>query len=968
MTEFLELDNNNLEELAVEPFRNLTFLRTLILSGNRISSVSPEIFQYLPNLKILELRDNRLTSIPVGLKQLTTLEKLDLRTNRIDFITEKDIHEISHIRTVDLSRNEIRIWPRIKSNFIASNLTVLDLAGNGLETLEPGSFQIFRKLQHLRLSRNKIEFVDRNVFGDSLKVLDLSRNRIRRISSLNFASQTEMETLLLSRNVIESIEAGAFHGIANLQLLNLSSNRLVHVSEGLFGLTNLTKLDLSLNNFWTVTEKMWTYVENLQWLSLSNNQIVELKPYAFRPLGRLLYLSLAKNKLKNVNKKSLLGLKSLKELNVSGNELAVCVEEGTILQNTSLITLKKLDFSSNLINTIPSNAFSGFRNLESIDLQDNPIATIYRGAFDPLNLKELKISTSDLICDCRMQWFSHWLVSSGLDTASITTKCDYPISTRQKDIRLIDSTELVCSNRTPQAKIIMEPKPLIVAQNGKDVRIHCKGYGASPIQIQWKVFENERERFLEEDNELKISQNHTVDEQTRENEYVFSELLLQNVTILDEAEYQCIVKNKLGTTYSNHAYLKIHDVPTFIIQPPKEMAVVVGGTVSFPCKAVGIPEPTLGFQKDGISVFDAVREKRVFVPNAGDLLYLLRVNPKDEGNYTCTAQNEAGQTSVSTILRVYEGGFSNLLTDSIVKIGSPLILFCRGTVSESFIIRWLVNDTEIYPDNELGISFKGDNNEMLVVNHASDNNSGRYRCQLRVTNNEILLIEQSADVFIDPSPNTDDVAMKFKHINTTLPPITTIEILETTTTTTTTVVIPTKPMILTTKPPKTTPTMVKSTEARENNGYEKVTKIKPTDIDAPKESPWYKGIYVKLTSIYDTMSAFGLILLVFGCTVILTAIAGVIMFIVYHSSRLCFRKCTECCDGKSYELTEEEIRSSKKSPIRRNGVPEPKKLLECEQCDHPIIHVPIRIRSGNSTTTTNVSNISTPSCEREELV
>lgn len=147
-------------------------------------------------------------------------------------------------------------------------------------------------------------------------------------------------------------------------------------------------------------------------------------------------------------------------------------------------------------------------------------------------------------------------------------------------------------------------------------------------------------------------------EQTRENEYVFSELLLQNVTILDEAEYQCIVKNKLGTTYSNHAYLKIHDVPTFIIQPPKEMAVVVGGTVSFPCKAVGIPEPTLGFQKDGISVFDAVREKRVFVPNAGDLLYLLRVNPKDEGNYTCTAQNEAGQTSVSTILRVY--GKSNL--------------------------------------------------------------------------------------------------------------------------------------------------------------------------------------------------------------------------------------------------------------------------------------------------------------------
>ena len=74
---------------------------------------------------------------------------------------------------------------------------------------------------------------------------------------------------------------------------------------------------------------------------------------------------------------------------MSSNELAVCVEDGSVLQNTSLNTLKKLDFSANLIATIPANAFQGFKNLQSLDLLDNPIATIFSGAFDSLRLQEL---------------------------------------------------------------------------------------------------------------------------------------------------------------------------------------------------------------------------------------------------------------------------------------------------------------------------------------------------------------------------------------------------------------------------------------------------------------------------------------------------------------------------------------------------------------------------------------------------
>ena len=57
----------------------------------------------------------------------------------------------------------------------------------------------------------------------------------------------------------------------------------------------------------------------------------------------------------------------------------------------------------------------------------------------------------------------------------------------------------------------MQPLPLVIAQNGRDVRLHCKGYGAAPLHIQWKIFENDIDRTLEEDLSLRIYVNHTMD-------------------------------------------------------------------------------------------------------------------------------------------------------------------------------------------------------------------------------------------------------------------------------------------------------------------------------------------------------------------------------------------------------------------------------------------------------------------------
>jgi hypothetical protein len=224
---------------------------------------------------------------------------------------------------------------------------------------------------------------------------------------------------------------------------------------------------------------------------------------------------------------------------------------------------------------------------------------------------------------------------------------------------------------------------------------------------------------------------------------------LRNVTVTDQAEYQCVVKNRHGSAYSIHSTLEIHDLPQFITIPPKDIAALSGDTIWIPCKAAGIPEPVISYQKDREHMFNAAKEKRVYVADKSDGLYLLRVNKNDEGIYSCIATNDAGQTSASTRLMVFETGFTNTLLNTTAEEGSPLILFCRGSVSIPFNIHWYINGTRIKPnDNSYGITFKGASNEMLVAASSNLFNTGYYRCELRVTEKELLLQAQSSYIKI----------------------------------------------------------------------------------------------------------------------------------------------------------------------------------------------------------------------------
>lgn len=140
-----------------------------------------------------------------------------------------------------------------------------------------------------------------------------------------------------------------------------------------------------------------------------------------------------------------------------------------------------------------------------------------------------------------------------------------------------------------------------------------------------------------------------------QNEIAYSELRFLKITRQDEAEYQCIVRNSYGTAYSDRSKLLVRQLPEFL-DTPKDIITTVGKNVGFPCRASGVPYPTISWEKDNSKTFPAAVERRMHILQNDHSLYILNVSKSDSGYYSCHASNDAGQISVSARLEVYGRG------------------------------------------------------------------------------------------------------------------------------------------------------------------------------------------------------------------------------------------------------------------------------------------------------------------------
>jgi hypothetical protein len=130
------------------------------------------------------------------------------------------------------------------------------------------------------------------------------------------------------------------------------------------------------------------YFPTLETLDLSNCNLSEINPYAFRGLDRIVNLSLANNNLNDLTVKVFDPLVNLKELYLQGNRLS------RILPQT-MFPLKKLivlDMSYNRISDIDNETFISLSDLKKLRLTGNVMRAFAPETFSPLkNLQYLEL-------------------------------------------------------------------------------------------------------------------------------------------------------------------------------------------------------------------------------------------------------------------------------------------------------------------------------------------------------------------------------------------------------------------------------------------------------------------------------------------------------------------------------------------------------------------------------------------------
>ncbi|XP_030634254.1 neural cell adhesion molecule L1-like protein [Chanos chanos] len=210
----------------------------------------------------------------------------------------------------------------------------------------------------------------------------------------------------------------------------------------------------------------------------------------------------------------------------------------------------------------------------------------------------------------------------------------YQCEASNKYRTILTNANIMVMNLRPQ--ILTEDGQQYTAVEGKSVMMHCKVFSSPPSTITWSEVDSaksvEGPRFsLHENGSLEI----------------------RDVKKEDMGEYSCFTENTEGKSAIT-ALLDIKD-PTRIVDPPKDLRILIGTTARFSCLAEFDPSLTDDFEmfweRDGMILNDTAATE-YFVD--GSLLQIMNVSYTDQGQYLCVVRTPMDEDSASAWLTVLD--------------------------------------------------------------------------------------------------------------------------------------------------------------------------------------------------------------------------------------------------------------------------------------------------------------------------
>jgi Leucine-rich repeat (LRR) protein len=416
-------------------FSAITRLTHLDLSLNTISGEIPADLGSCQNLRFLNLSNNMITG-ELNLTGLNSLETLDLSVNRIngeirftfpsicDRLVVANIssnkfsgelgNSLGHCQNLlyaDLSSNSLTGnlsygFERLREFVVSENnlsgtipprsftencsLTNLDLAENLFFGEFPGDISNCRSLEILNLWGNNFTGRIPQELGStsSLVGLFLGKNSFSREIPESLLNLSSMVFLDVSRNNFGGDIQDIFGRFTQVEYLLLHGNSYTGglYSSGILDLANISRLDLSYNNFSGPLPVELSQMPNLKYLFLAANQFVGNIPSEYGNLPSLQAIDLSYNKLNGSIPTSFGRLTSLLWLMLANNSLT-----GEIPQSLG-------NCSSLLWFNVANNQLIGRIPAELTNIGNNPTPTFQ------LNQQNDRVTVGSGECFAMRRW------------------------------------------------------------------------------------------------------------------------------------------------------------------------------------------------------------------------------------------------------------------------------------------------------------------------------------------------------------------------------------------------------------------------------------------------------------------------------------------------------------------------------------------------------------------------------------
>lgn len=334
--------SNNLRSLPVE-IKRMTTLTKLDISRNGIKCTGPNDFSGIPaeikqliSLHELKISECNLPYIPPAIWGMKNLKILDVSRNKINTLLP-EIGELESLQKLNLQQTNITTLP--PEIAYCQDLEEILLWGNVIESL-PETLPEMLKLRTLAVNyRSFCAGVDS--FAESEELLRKGKLTSEHIPSVVFELST-LEILDLEDTKINNIPDLT---TLSLKEFYLGKNFLSKVPPGIFNLHHLTILDMS-RNLLTVLPEDIGRVRSLVILRLNDNSIDRI-PVNIGHLHNLEELNFANNHIHYLPS-AIRGLRQLKALLIEKNNLSTLPDEVCELEN-----LETLDITENRIQALP---------------------------------------------------------------------------------------------------------------------------------------------------------------------------------------------------------------------------------------------------------------------------------------------------------------------------------------------------------------------------------------------------------------------------------------------------------------------------------------------------------------------------------------------------------------------------------------------------------------------------------------